>query len=48
VHTLTFALAEAAIRMTLQLKNILMVLVTAAVGLFSGWSVSAKYANESN
>jgi hypothetical protein len=32
--------------MTLQLKNVLTVLVTAAVGLFSGWFVSAKYANE--
>jgi len=32
---------------TLQLKNVLTVLVTAAVGLFSGWFVSAKYASES-
>jgi uncharacterized membrane protein YfcA len=32
--------------MTLQLKNVLTVLVTAAVGIFSGWFISAKYANE--
>jgi hypothetical protein len=34
--------------MTLQLKNILTVLVTAAVGFFSGWCISARYANERN
>ena len=32
--------------MTLQLKNVLTVLVTTAVGLFSGWFVSARYAKE--
>ena len=31
--------------MTLQLKNVLTVLITAAFGLFSGLYVSAKYAN---
>jgi hypothetical protein len=32
--------------MTLQLKNVLTVLVTAVVGFLSGWGISAKYASE--
>jgi hypothetical protein len=32
--------------MTLQLKNVLTVVVTTAVGFCSGWGISAKYASE--